>query len=312
MYMAHFMGAGGAGNFLSKDPNAIAAQLFPKEAAANKWIFYKTERKGGRMAPNLNMPLTIGGVYQLMQQKVNKAQSVYGGRTQGAPSFADVKSSVSTTASRGDTVPSNAVPATPTTTTTTANGPTGGVGAAQAAAAKPSVGTPVALQAGSSGTDSLKSGGGYAAMASGAGYGAAAAAPSITSTASLDAASASQRADESDRVAAAERERQAREARTRAAEAQTMRQSQTDQAQMSRVGEILQQSLETQRNIERNTADAVTVLRDLLRKSGAPAGPAQSSPAAPAAPETRPASQRPTQRQTEKVPVSVRFSEPNG
>jgi hypothetical protein len=43
LYFAHFMGAGGASKFLNKlkqDPEANAAALFPREAKANKGVFY--------------------------------------------------------------------------------------------------------------------------------------------------------------------------------------------------------------------------------------------------------------------------------
>ena len=43
LYFAHFMGAGGASAFLSqlkKNPSAIGADLFPKEASANRGVFY--------------------------------------------------------------------------------------------------------------------------------------------------------------------------------------------------------------------------------------------------------------------------------
>jgi len=45
LYFAHFMGAGGASAFLSqlhKNPNAIAADIFPKEANANRGVFYNS------------------------------------------------------------------------------------------------------------------------------------------------------------------------------------------------------------------------------------------------------------------------------
>ncbi len=48
LYMAHFMGAGGAGKLISNaenNPNASGAALFPNAAAANRSIFYdKTGR----------------------------------------------------------------------------------------------------------------------------------------------------------------------------------------------------------------------------------------------------------------------------
>lgn len=43
LYMAHFMGPGGAGKFLkamAKNPDANAAAMFPTAAAANKGVFY--------------------------------------------------------------------------------------------------------------------------------------------------------------------------------------------------------------------------------------------------------------------------------
>ena len=46
LYMAHFLGAGGATDFLRKlsaDPSGDAAAAFPKEAAANKGVFYNAD-----------------------------------------------------------------------------------------------------------------------------------------------------------------------------------------------------------------------------------------------------------------------------
>lgn len=45
LYLAHFMGLGGARQMMRADQNAIAAKIFPKQAAANKGIFYD---KNGR------------------------------------------------------------------------------------------------------------------------------------------------------------------------------------------------------------------------------------------------------------------------
>ena len=47
LYIAHFLGAGGAGKFinaLNKDPDAVASSLFPREAKANPGIFQ--DRRG--------------------------------------------------------------------------------------------------------------------------------------------------------------------------------------------------------------------------------------------------------------------------
>lgn len=68
LYMAHFLGAGGATKFLNamqQNPNALAADLDPKAAAANKSIFYD---QGGRAR-------TVAEVYQLMHGKVGKAEA---------------------------------------------------------------------------------------------------------------------------------------------------------------------------------------------------------------------------------------------
>lgn len=46
LYMAHFLGAGGASGFLNamkKSPNMAAADLFPKEARANRNVFYDSK-----------------------------------------------------------------------------------------------------------------------------------------------------------------------------------------------------------------------------------------------------------------------------
>ncbi|WP_448580214.1 transglycosylase SLT domain-containing protein [Thermaurantiacus sp.] len=46
LYLAHFLGASGAARFLKQlreTPDAVAAQLFPRAAAANRSIFYASE-----------------------------------------------------------------------------------------------------------------------------------------------------------------------------------------------------------------------------------------------------------------------------
>jgi hypothetical protein len=56
LYLAHFMGAGGAKKFLSAPPDTPAAQIFPKEAAANPSIFYE----GGK---STNRAKTVSEIY---------------------------------------------------------------------------------------------------------------------------------------------------------------------------------------------------------------------------------------------------------
>jgi hypothetical protein len=84
IYFSHFLGPGGAKKFLTADPNAIGAMLMPKEAAANKSIFYS--KNGG--------PLTVGQIYQLVNSRVrNKsaALNMDGGETMVASSTAKVQ-----------------------------------------------------------------------------------------------------------------------------------------------------------------------------------------------------------------------------
>jgi LysM repeat protein len=77
LYMAHFMGVGGAANFLKsldKNPNAIAADMYPAAAKANKNIYYDSGN-----------PRTLRQVYDLMHNKMNNASQLI---AQGkAPSF---------------------------------------------------------------------------------------------------------------------------------------------------------------------------------------------------------------------------------
>jgi len=66
LYLAHFLGVGGAGQFLSalqQDPGQSAAAILPKAAAANRGIFYD-----GSGAPR-----SVGGVMELLRGKVAAA-----------------------------------------------------------------------------------------------------------------------------------------------------------------------------------------------------------------------------------------------
>src|SRR5262249_57427404 len=59
LYIAHFLGAGGAAKLINASatsPNAKAAQLFPRAAAANRSIFY--DQQGGARS--------VTGVYGLL------------------------------------------------------------------------------------------------------------------------------------------------------------------------------------------------------------------------------------------------------
>ncbi len=63
LYLAHFMGAGGAAKFLNSreyNPNAVAATLFPNAARANKNVFF--DKSTGQ-------PRTLEQVYQVFDKK---------------------------------------------------------------------------------------------------------------------------------------------------------------------------------------------------------------------------------------------------
>lgn len=70
LYMAHFMGAGGATKFLNamkSNPGQIASTLFPKEASANPGVF--TNKDTGAS-------LTLGQIYNRFAAKFSEAPSV--------------------------------------------------------------------------------------------------------------------------------------------------------------------------------------------------------------------------------------------
>jgi hypothetical protein len=66
LYLAHFLGSGGASQFLSAlsaDPDQSAAAILPAAARANRTIFYD---QGGA-------PRSVGGVMELLRGRVNGA-----------------------------------------------------------------------------------------------------------------------------------------------------------------------------------------------------------------------------------------------
>ncbi|MGE5202709.1 MAG: transglycosylase SLT domain-containing protein, partial [Acidobacteriota bacterium] len=66
LYMAHFLGAGGASRFLQAvgtDGNAIAAELLPEAAAANKAVFYDT---------STGAPKTVAEIYRAFAAKIEQ------------------------------------------------------------------------------------------------------------------------------------------------------------------------------------------------------------------------------------------------
>ena len=66
LYMAHFLGIGGAKKFLSAmahNPGASAASLFPQAAGANRSIFYASN----------GQPRSLSAIYQRFSDKLNAA-----------------------------------------------------------------------------------------------------------------------------------------------------------------------------------------------------------------------------------------------
>lgn len=66
LYMAHFLGIGGAKKFLSamaSNPGASAASLFPQAAGANRSIFYASN----------GQPRSLSAIYQRFTDKLNAA-----------------------------------------------------------------------------------------------------------------------------------------------------------------------------------------------------------------------------------------------
>lgn len=98
LYLAHFLGAGGARQFLSSPQSANAAQMMPKAASANHNIFFT---KNGQAR-------SIREVYELMQQKVSKSAKGFGFKA----AVADLpKDNMSTGASTPPSVVDAQVPA---------------------------------------------------------------------------------------------------------------------------------------------------------------------------------------------------------
>lgn len=81
LYMAHFMGLGGAGKILNAPRNGNAAALFPTEAAANRSLFWKKD----------GQPRTVQELIELMTGKLykfaNKHLGGIGGQSVGASSL---------------------------------------------------------------------------------------------------------------------------------------------------------------------------------------------------------------------------------
>jgi hypothetical protein len=88
LYMAHFMGVGGAAKLIANaedNPQASAARLFPNAAAANRSIFY--DRTSGRAR-------SVSEVYSVLQQRYASAASSSATQSAMASVGGDIKPSV--------------------------------------------------------------------------------------------------------------------------------------------------------------------------------------------------------------------------
>lgn len=80
MYLAHFLGSGGASNLLSTlktNPMAKAADILPQAAQANRSVFYNTETGEAK---------SVADIYQKFAQKFNKAPDLRDSNVQVASS----------------------------------------------------------------------------------------------------------------------------------------------------------------------------------------------------------------------------------
>lgn len=131
IYLAHFLGPGGASKLLKADPNANAATLMPQAASANKSIFFDNGR-----------PRTVAQVYAEIDRRVKVHRTKYAGDARGAAGFSgDVKASTPTPNIPGVTAAPGA---------SAAGAPTPSVGGAEATkapSATPAAAGPVGIMA---------------------------------------------------------------------------------------------------------------------------------------------------------------------
>lgn len=80
LYLAHFMGPGGAKKFLKANPNEYGYRRFPDQASANRGIFYN---RSGR-------PRTLGQIYDLFTLKTKKKAKNFGISLPSLPSLNEV------------------------------------------------------------------------------------------------------------------------------------------------------------------------------------------------------------------------------
>src|SRR5690606_20216570 len=77
LYMAHFLGLGGARTFLGamdRNPDRAAAGLFPAAASANRSIFYNSK----------GQPRSLQQIYEMMSKKIDRGAVAAGGAAPSA------------------------------------------------------------------------------------------------------------------------------------------------------------------------------------------------------------------------------------
>jgi hypothetical protein len=128
LYLAHFLGAGGASEFLSalqSDPTQSAVALFPRPASANRAIFFEGGRarslgevmevmrgkvsgamQGGALG-GAAAPVTVGGAFQQAAARFGRPASAFSAGEQPAPAAArpSMAETLRATFSAGGTAP---------------------------------------------------------------------------------------------------------------------------------------------------------------------------------------------------------------
>ncbi|MBA7481667.1 hypothetical protein ES707_17141 [subsurface metagenome] len=101
LYMAHFMGVGGAAKLISNaedNPNASAARLFPNAAAANRSIFYEKGTGRARSVSEVYSVLTSRYDAAANARDTRTAYAALGGAPKATMAFAPVAAPQATSA----------------------------------------------------------------------------------------------------------------------------------------------------------------------------------------------------------------------
>lgn len=99
LYLAHFLGAGGAGRFLTElqaDPGQSAPELFARPAAANRGIFYSPDGTPRSLAQVMNV---IGGKLDRALDRASNGQTVRFARADYAAGFGNPGAAIPAAAS---------------------------------------------------------------------------------------------------------------------------------------------------------------------------------------------------------------------